>query len=102
MSLSNPTKNSECTAEEAFVNSKGTCIFASGSPFAPVEYDGKTYHASQGNNMYIFPGLGFGAWLSKSSKVRRSMFGGLALPKPLCAGDEKAEIYRTKKNNVCG
>mmetsp|Transcript_6845 Transcript_6845/g.9993 ORF Transcript_6845/g.9993 Transcript_6845/m.9993 type:complete len:565 (+) Transcript_6845:52-1746(+) len=71
--LSNPTDKSECTAEEAIKYSDGRAIFASGSPFDPVTYNGKTIIPGQGNNMYIFPGLGLGAVLSKARTVTEDM-----------------------------
>ena len=72
--LSNPTVKAECTAEQAYQWSDGRAIFASGSPFPPVQLGLDRFEPGQGNNAYIFPGVGLGAIASQACEVSDEMF----------------------------
>jgi len=72
--LSNPTSRSECTAQQAYEWSGGQALFASGSPFDPVTLGSRTWVSRQGNNSYIFPGIGLGAIAVESRRVTDEMF----------------------------
>lgn len=88
--LSNPTHKAECTAEQAYKWSNGKVVFASGSPFKPVSFNGKTYHTGQGNNVYIFPGVGLGALTAQPAEISDAMF--LQAAKTLAASVGENEI----------
>ena len=72
--LSNPTSKAECSAEEAYRHTDGRALFACGSPYDPVQLGGKTFVPRQGNNSYIFPGVGLGAIVSGTRLVTDEMF----------------------------
>ncbi len=71
--VSNPTANTEVLPEDALRWTDGKALVAAGSPFDPVVLDGTTYPIGQGNNAFIFPGLGFGAVMARASKVTDGM-----------------------------
>lgn len=72
--LSNPTSRAECSAQRAYQWTDGRALFASGSPFAPVTFKDQLFVPRQGNNSYVFPGLGLGAVFSQAKSMPTGMF----------------------------
>lgn len=90
--LSNPTVNAECTAEQAYTWSGGRAIFASGSPFDPVEFGNRVFVPGQCNNAYIFPGVGLGVVVSRARAVTDEMF--LAAARTLAGEVSEEDLER--------
>jgi malate dehydrogenase (oxaloacetate-decarboxylating)(NADP+) len=86
--LSNPTSKAECSAEDAYRYTEGRALFACGSPYDPVTLNGKTFVPRQGNNSYIFPGVGLGVIASRSRLVTDEMFMAAAHTLADCVGTE--------------
>jgi len=95
MPMSNPTSKSECTPEQAYRWTDGRAVVATGSPFDPVELNGKTHIPSQCNNMYIFPGIGLAASVAGTKMITDTMFYKAAVACMETMTEEEKEEGRT-------
>jgi malic enzyme len=91
--LSNPTSKSECTAQQAIEWSDGRAIVATGSPFDPITYKGKTFRIGQCNNAFVFPGVGLGVCVSRARHISDGMF--LEAAKALASMVTKEDLEQT-------
>eukprot|EP01135_Chromosphaera_perkinsii_P000286 Nk52_evm55s62 gene=Nk52_evmTU55s62 len=100
--LSNPTHKSECTAEQAYEWTNGSCIYASGSPFDPVIRENHTMFPSQCNNMFIFPGVGLATVACRPTMITDRMFYESAKALARCVDPEDSKVGKVfpRLNNV--
>lgn len=100
--LSNPVSLCEVDYDVAVKWTEGKVVFASGSPYNKVDYEGKTYEPGQGNNMYIFPGIGLGTVLSKARHVTDEMVeaASIALSESLDPEETAAELVYPRLERI--
>ena len=87
--FSNPTDLAEAMPANLYKWTKGRCLVATGSPFNDVEFDGKQYRIGQGNNVFIFPGLGLAAITAKIQRISDNMI----------SAASRASLSRSAKKN---
>ncbi|GAA5504496.1 NAD-dependent malic enzyme [Deinococcus xinjiangensis] len=91
--LSNPSSHVEAQPADLIRWTRGGAIVASGSPFEPVEYEGKLYPIGQGNNAFIFPGLGFGAVAARAREITDNMILTAALTLAEYTAQYEGQVY---------
>ena len=74
LALSNPTRKAECTAEQAYIWSQGTALYAAGVQFPDVKLNGKTFHPGQANNFYIYPAIGLATYVARPKRLTDECF----------------------------
>ena len=72
--LSNPTDKAECSAEQAYLWSKGKALYAAGVQFPDVTLDGKTFHPGQANNFYVYPAIGLATYVARPRRLTDACF----------------------------
>ncbi|KAF8908942.1 hypothetical protein CPB84DRAFT_1744047 [Gymnopilus junonius] len=100
--LSNPVSLCELDYSDAVHWTNGSVVFASGSPYNPIEFEGKVYEPGQGNNMYIFPGIGLGSILCKARHLTDSMVeqAAIALAGSLTADESSSELVYPRLTRI--